>query len=129
MVSSPSETLAYRTPACPRVGLSLAPFLLLFFSFYSTLVSILVVAAVVIDDAGRHRAAGRVVIGKVARPYSSSARGAASMINDAGRPTAFVLRVRGRVVSDDAGHPAEPATGDQWLRPPGETAPKNFRCI
>ena len=63
MVSSPSETLAYRTPACPRVGLSLAPFLLLFFfSFYSTLVSILVVAAVVIDDAGRHRAAGRVVI-------------------------------------------------------------------
>ena len=62
MVSSPSETLAYRTPACPRVGLSLALFLLLFFSFYSTLVSILVVAAVVIDDAGRHRAAGRVVI-------------------------------------------------------------------
>ena len=91
MVSSPSETLAYRTPACPRVGLSLAPFLLPFFSFYSTLVSILVVAAVVIDDAGRHRAAGRVVIGevarplssyffmsKVARPHSSSARGSAS---------------------------------------------------
>ena len=72
MVSSPSETLAYRTPACPRVGLSLAPFLLLFFSFYSTLVSILVVAAVVIDDAGRHRAAGRVVIGKVAPPPSTT---------------------------------------------------------
>ena len=79
MVSSPSETLAYRTPACPRVGLSLAPFLLpSFFSFYSTLVSILVVAAVVIGDAGRHRAAGRVVIGEVARPHSSSAWGAAS---------------------------------------------------
>ena len=62
MVSSPSETLAYRTPACPRVGLSLAPFCYCF--FYSTLVSILIVAAVAIDDAGRHRAAGRVVIGK-----------------------------------------------------------------
>ena len=46
------------------------------------------------------------------------------MINDAGRPTAFVLRVRGRVVIDDAGHPAKPAAGDLWLRPPGETAPK-----
>ena len=78
MVSSPSETLAYRTPACPRVGLSLAPFCYCFFSFYSTLVSILVAAAAVIDEAGRHRAAGRVVIGKVAPPHSSGVRGSAS---------------------------------------------------
>ena len=75
----------------PTRGLESRAFFVTVFSFYSTLVSILVVAAVVIDDAGRRRAAGRVVIGevarplssyffmsKVARPHSSSARGSAS---------------------------------------------------
>ena len=89
--------LAERDVGIPHAGVptrgleSRAFFVTVFFSFYSTLVSILVVAAVVIDDAGRHRAAGRVVIGevarplssyffmsKVARPHSSSARGSAS---------------------------------------------------
>ena len=55
----------------PTRGLESRAFFVTVFSFYSTLVSILVVAAVVIGDAGRHRAAGRVVIGEVDRPLSS----------------------------------------------------------
>ena len=61
------------------------------------MVSILVVAAVVIDDAGRHRAAGRVVIGEVARPLSSY------FFYEQSRPAAFVKRAGVRVVIDDAG--------------------------
>ena len=55
----------------PTRGLESRAFFVTVLSFYSTLVSILVVAAVVIGDAGRHRAAGRVVIGEVDRPLSS----------------------------------------------------------